>query len=79
MAAGVRDAAHATYGLATSGIAGPGGGSPEKPVGTVCIGLATPHRVHSRTHHFTYGNRDMNKMIFAMKALDTLRRELMAA
>jgi nicotinamide-nucleotide amidase len=78
MAAGVRDAAQATYALATSGIAGPGGGSPEKPVGTVCIGLATPQRVQSRTHHFSYGNRGMNKQIFAMKALDTLRRELLA-
>jgi len=78
MAAGVRDAAQATYGLATSGIAGPGGGSPEKPVGTVCIGLATPRRVQGRTHHFSYGNRGMNKQIFAMKALDTLRRELLA-
>jgi nicotinamide-nucleotide amidase len=78
MAAGVRDAAQATYGLATSGIAGPGGGRPDKPVGTVCIGLATPRRVQGRTHYFSYGNRGMNKQIFAMKALDTLRRELLA-
>ena len=77
MAAGVRDAAKATFGLATSGIAGPGGGTAEKPVGTVCIGLATPHTVSSRTHYFTYGNRGMNKKMFAMKALDTLRRELL--
>ena len=79
MAVGVRDAANATFGLATSGIAGPGGGSAGKPVGTVCIGLATPHSVRSNTHYFTYGNRVMNKQIFAMKALDILRRELISA
>ena len=42
MAIRVRQITGATYGLATSGIAGPGGGTDEKPVGTVCIGLATP-------------------------------------
>ena len=78
MAAGVRNAARATFGLATSGIAGPDGGSPEKPVGTVCIGLATPQAVQGYRFNFSYGNRDMNKKIFAMKALDVLRRELMS-
>ncbi|MDP9348394.1 MAG: competence/damage-inducible protein A, partial [Gemmatimonadota bacterium] len=40
MAAGVRRISGASLGLATTGIAGPGGGTPEKPVGTVCVGLA---------------------------------------
>jgi nicotinamide-nucleotide amidase len=76
MAQGVRDVAGATYGLATSGIAGPEGGTDEKPVGTVCIGLATPHDVKGFGFVFPFNTRLMNKRIFAMKALDLLRREL---
>ena len=77
MAAGVRRLAGATYGLATSGIAGPAGGSIEKPVGTVCIGLSTPGREFGYRFHYAYGRRSMNKQMFAMKAMDVLRRELM--
>jgi nicotinamide-nucleotide amidase len=77
MAAGARRLAGSTYGLSTTGIAGPGGGSPEKPVGTVCIGLAAPQGLFGYRFHFTYGRRAMNKQAFAMKALDLLRRELL--
>ena len=77
MAAGVRRLAGAAYGIATSGIAGPTGGSEEKPVGTVCIGLATPVRTAAHRFQFSYGRRSMNKQMFAMKALDVLRRELL--
>lgn len=77
MAAGARRVAGATYGLSTSGIAGPDGGSAEKPVGTVCIGLATPDGVRGYRFVFRFGKRSMNKTMFAMKALDLLRRELM--
>jgi len=76
MAQGVRQVAGATYGLATSGIAGPDGGTDEKPVGTVCIGLATPNDVKGFGFVFPFNTRLMNKRIFAMKALDLLRREL---
>jgi nicotinamide-nucleotide amidase len=77
MAQGARQVAGSTYGLATTGIAGPGGGSEQKPVGTVCIALAGPGGFrHSRRFHFTYGGRLMNKQIFAMSALDMLRRKL---
>lgn len=77
MAAGARRVAHATYAIATSGIAGPDGGSDEKPVGTVCVGLAGPDGVTSRQFYFPYGNRRAKKKLFAMAALDTLRRHIL--
>jgi nicotinamide-nucleotide amidase len=77
MALKVRQITGATYGIATSGIAGPGGGTDEKPVGTVCIGLATPDGVRAYRFQYRFRNREMNKQIFAMTALDLLRRELM--
>jgi nicotinamide-nucleotide amidase len=77
MASGARRAGAATYGLATSGIAGPTGGTREKPVGTVCIGLATPHRTAGHRFHFWFGSRKMNKQVFAVAALEVLRRELL--
>ncbi len=78
MAEGARRVSGATHGISTSGIAGPTGGTEEKPVGTVCIGLATPDSVVGERFQFPYGNRGMKKKLFAMKALDLLRRELMA-
>ena len=77
MARGARSISGATYGLATSGIAGPTGGTKDKPVGTVCIGLATPHASVGHRFYFWLGNRIMNKQVFAMAALDVLRRELL--
>jgi nicotinamide-nucleotide amidase len=76
MAEGARRAAGATYGLATTGIAGPDGGTEEKPVGTICIGLATPDETLSRKLTLSFGRRLMNKRLFAMLALDLLRRHL---
>jgi nicotinamide-nucleotide amidase len=77
MAEGARRVAGATYGLSTSGIAGPDGGTPEKPVGTVCIGFAAPDRSFGRRFTFRFGRRLMNKKIFAVAALDLLRKELL--
>lgn len=76
MAQGVRQICGATYGLATSGIAGPGGGTEAKPVGTLCVALAAPDKVSSRRYHLNFGNRRMNKRLFAAVALNLLRREL---
>jgi competence/damage-inducible protein CinA-like protein len=79
MAEGARRAAGATYSIATSGIAGPGGGSPEKPVGTICMGLATPEQSLTRRFTLSFGRRLMNKQVFAMLALDFLRRHMLGA
>ncbi len=76
MAEGARRISGATYGLATSGIAGPGGGTEEKPVGTLCIGFASEGEARAVTRVFTIGKRLLNKQIFAMAALDMLRRFL---
>jgi len=79
MARGAKKVVDATYGLATSGIAGPGGGTADKPVGTLCIGLATP--LSTTGHRFNFGdhNRRLNKHVFAIAALDLLRKELLSA
>jgi nicotinamide-nucleotide amidase len=76
MAEGVRRLAGATYGLSTSGIAGPGGGTEEKPVGTVCIGLASPEGALGRRYQFFFNSRATNKLMFSALALAILRREL---
>ncbi len=75
MALGVRQVFHAPLGLAVTGIAGPRGGSPEKPVGTVFIGLATPQGVQARYYLF-HGAREEIKALSAQSALDWLCREL---
>jgi nicotinamide-nucleotide amidase len=77
MAQGARQVAGATYGLSTTGIAGPDGGTPEKPVGMVCIGVASPRGVDGYRFHFPYADRLRNKQLFAEKAMDVLRRKLM--
>ena len=68
--------AGADYGLGVTGIAGPGGGSAEKPVGTVWFGLAgTEGPIRTLTARFP-GERDRVKFQASQTALDMLRREL---
>ncbi len=75
MAAGVRRHSGTTYGLATTGIAGPTGGTDEKPVGLVWVGVATPDRVIAHKFLFTK-DRLINKERFSQMALNLLFREL---
>lgn len=83
MALGALDAMDADYALSITGIAGPDGGTPEKPVGTVCIGVAA--RDHdgddpdvSVTSHYFRGNRESvrtRSIIAALLALSARLRE----
>jgi len=75
MALGVKEVFHASLGLSVTGIAGPSGGSLEKPVGTVYFGLATPRGVEV-WHYLFHGNREEIKILSAQTALDRLRRVL---
>jgi len=75
MAAGVRRELKADLGLAVTGVAGPDGGSDEKPVGTVHIGLASGDEAFSGKYRF-WGKREQNKLNSAMMALDWVRRYL---
>lgn len=75
MAQGVRELFRADLGLAVTGIAGPGGGSDTKPVGTVYLGLATDKDVEV-WHYLFYGSREEIKLLSAQTALDRLRRKL---
>src|SRR5688572_4026920 len=75
MAEGARAKAGADYALSVTGIAGPGGGTPEKPVGTVFIALATPERVEVKKNLNQY-DRETFKFLTSQQALDLLRKEL---
>ena len=84
MAEGARRVSSADYAIATSGIAGPDGGSEEKPVGTVCIGLSGPEGTTAKRlstpfgkYATGYGSRERNKHRFAVMAMDMLRTELL--
>jgi nicotinamide-nucleotide amidase len=77
MARGIRRAAGTDLGLAVTGIAGPGGGSADKPVGTVYIALATNDG--ERVEGFLFrGDRNQVRLRSACTALDWLRRQAIA-
>jgi PncC family amidohydrolase len=71
MAEGVRARTGAEVALAITGITGPGGGTPAKPVGTVHIGLATPSGMQTVQHRWA-GDRDANKQASVGAALHLL-------
>ncbi|TVP11233.1 CinA family nicotinamide mononucleotide deamidase-related protein [Shewanella sp. KCT] len=76
MAKGARSLLDSDYALATSGIAGPDGGSEAKPVGTVAIALATRQGVYSQMLKFPARSRELVRLLSTAVALDMLRREL---
>ena len=75
MASGIRKRAGSDFGLAVTGIAGPGGGSPEKPVGLVFVGLSAPQEDEVRELRLR-GSREVIRVRSARLALDWLRRKL---
>lgn len=75
MAEGIRRITGSDFSVATSGIAGPGGGSEEKPVGLVWIGVSS--KIGTETVKMTFrGDRKRNIERFASSALDTLRKKI---
>ena len=75
MARGVRELLHTDYGLATSGIAGPEGGTEDKPVGTIWIALANASGVKSLKLRLGF-NRALNISLTTDHVLNFLRKEL---
>jgi nicotinamide-nucleotide amidase len=78
MADGIRDRTPSDVGIGLTGIAGPGGGTADKPVGTVAIAVKTPAGQQVRTFQFL-GGRDMVKFQSAQAALNMLRLMLLDA
>jgi nicotinamide-nucleotide amidase len=75
MASGIRARSAAQVGIGITGIAGPGGGTAGKPVGTVAIAVETPDAAIVRTR-LLLGGRDLIRVMASHAALDTLRRML---
>jgi PncC family amidohydrolase len=76
MAEGIRARAATNIGIGVTGIAGPGGGSPEKPVGTVAVAVIVDDEARVRTFQF-FGGRDMVKFQAAQAALNMTRLAVM--
>jgi nicotinamide-nucleotide amidase len=73
MAMGVRKLCNTHYAISTSGVAGPDGGTTDKPVGTVCVAIATPDKVFSKKFLFS-NKREYNIRKTALTALNWLRK-----
>ena len=72
MARGVRKALKADIGVSTTGIAGPAGGTDEKPVGLVYVGFSTDD--HEKVYRFTFTpDRKTNKLMTCHAALNIIR------
>ena len=77
LAAGIRRRTGATIGVGITGIAGPGGGTPEKPVGTVHIGIADAEGPRTLPFRFPPGDRDRIRLFASQAALDLIRRHFL--
>ncbi len=75
MAFGLKDLMQIDIAISVSGIAGPGGAVPGKPVGTVCFGIAYLDEVHTYTEHFE-GSREDVRLSSCLIALELLENAL---
>jgi nicotinamide-nucleotide amidase len=75
MAEGIRARARVDVGIGVTGIAGPTGGTAEKPVGTVVVAAVTANERRCRTFRF-FGDRELVKFQASQAALDMMRRLL---
>lgn len=73
MARGAQKVLQTDYAIATTGIAGPDGGTPEKPVGTVWIAVAGKHHLTTECYNFA-GNRERHMIRSAQTAMNMLRQ-----
>ena len=73
LAEGIREGASTTFGIGITGVAGPGGGTPEKPVGRVFVAIAGPTATVCRSYDFR-GDRSRVRTLAAVAALNQLRR-----
>jgi nicotinamide-nucleotide amidase len=78
MAEGARMAAQATHSIATTGIAGPSGGTTQKPVGTAFIAISSENYAPICRKFFLPSDRETFKQLLAQNAFDLLRRRLLA-
>lgn len=76
MAKGARNRLNVDLAVSVTGVAGPGGGSVEKPVGTVWIGLATVENVSAKLYNFPNLSRNKVRDETCLAALETLRNAL---
>ena len=77
MAEGARMAARATHSIATTGIAGPSGGTTEKPVGTAFVAIASANQASMCRKFFLPSDRETFNQLLAQNAFDLLRRRLL--
>ena len=79
MARGVRKLMGADLAVSVTGIAGPGGGTPEKPVGTVCFGVSTPDGEYTLTRHYRSQGSSVRESNRTRSALEAQFQLLLAA
>jgi nicotinamide-nucleotide amidase len=77
MAEGVRELSGSSMSVAITGIAGPEGGTPDKPVGTICFAVSDQHGTSTLRRVFPFRDRTFVRSVAAYAALALVRRRLL--